>query len=298
MDNKKIDRLKQEYQDLPIPEELDKVVRKGITDAKKGKRAFKVLTKVAAVAGALAIFVGGINISPTMASALAEVPGMKKIVQVLTFGKIEFDDGWHVADIETPAITGLEESGLGETLNQKYLEENQKLYEEFMAEVKAMEEFGESHFGVVSGYEVKTDNERLLAIGRYVLSVAGSSSTVYKYDTIDKVNEVLITLPSLFKDDSYIEVISKYLVEEMKARMEADPNLVYWVEREDAEEELYFEPFTTIAPDQSFYINSDYKLVISFDKYEIGPGYMGIQEFIIPTEIIADHLVSNEYIKP
>jgi len=25
-------------------------------------------------------------------------------------------------------------------------------------------------------------------------------------------------------------------------------------------------------------------LVISFDKYEVGPGYMGIQEFEIPTE--------------
>jgi len=29
-------------------------------------------------------------------------------------------------------------------------------------------------------------------------------------------------------------------------------------------------------------------LVISFDKYEVGPGYMGIQEFEIPTEVIAD----------
>jgi len=38
-------------------------------------------------------------------------------------------------------------------------------------------------------------------------------------------------------------------------------------------------------------------LVISFDKYEVGPGYMGIQEFEIPTEVIADILVSNEYIR-
>lgn len=39
------------------------------------------------------------------------------------------------------------------------------------------------------------------------------------------------------------------------------------------------------------------KLVISFDKYEVALGYMGVLEFTIPTEILANILVSNEYIK-
>jgi len=52
-----------------------------------------------------------------------------------------------------------------------------------------------------------------------------------------------------------------------------------------------------ISPNQNFYITEEGKLVISFDKYEVGPGYMGIQEFEIPTEVIADILVSNEYIR-
>ncbi|MEG1312437.1 MAG: RsiV family protein, partial [Romboutsia sp.] len=28
------------------------------------------------------------------------------------------------------------------------------------------------------------------------------------------------------------------------------------------------------------------ELVICFDKYEVGPGYMGMQEFIIPNYIV------------
>ena len=28
--------------------------------------------------------------------------------------------------------------------------------------------------------------------------------------------------------------------------------------------------------------------MISFDKYEVGPGCMGVVEFVIPTEAIAD----------
>ncbi|MFB8736384.1 hypothetical protein ACEQPO_30285 [Bacillus sp. SL00103] len=34
------------------------------------------------------------------------------------------------------------------------------------------------------------------------------------YDTIDKKNHVLITLPSLFKDDRYIDVISENIKEQ------------------------------------------------------------------------------------
>ncbi|MFU1793173.1 hypothetical protein ACM1RC_04840 [Paenibacillus azoreducens] len=34
-----------------------------------------------------------------------------------------------------------------------------------------------------------------------------------------------------------------------------------------------------------------------FDEYEVSPGYMGVVEFIIPTPVITDALVSNAYIK-
>ena len=148
--------------------------------------------------------------------------------------------------------------------------------------------------GVDTGYEVKTDNEQIFSIGRYVLNTAGSSSTVFKYDTIDKKNQVLITLPSLFKDEQYIPVISKYIQEQMRKQMLADEGIIYWVTGAGLENP--FDPFERIAEDQSFYINSDGKLVLSFDKYEVAPGYMGVVEFVIPSEILADLLVSDDYL--
>ena len=39
--------------------------------------------------------------------------------------------------------------------------------------------------------------------------------------------------------------------------------------------------FNGIKDNQKFYINKDGKVVIVFDKYEIAPGYMGQQEFVI-----------------
>ncbi len=48
--------------------------------------------------------------------------------------------------------------------------------------------------------------------------------------------------------------------------------------------------------DQNFYITQQGKLVIVFDEYEVAPGFMGIVEFEILTALLADVLVSNEYI--
>jgi len=94
------------------------------------------------------------------------------------------------------------------------------------------------------------------------------------------------TLPSLFKDNSYIEIISENIKDQMRERMKADDGFIYWVDVDENEE--FIEPFDKISPNQNFYITEEGKLVISFDKYEVGPGYMGIQEFEIPTEVIAD----------
>jgi len=193
--------------------------------------------------------------------------------------------------VEVPAITNLENKSLEHALNQKYLEESKKLYSDFMADMESMKQSGGGHLGIDSRYVVKTDNDRILSIGRSYVNTVGSSSTTMKYDTIDKKNEVLITLPSLFQDDRYIKIISGNIKEQMKKQMKEDSDKTYWL---DVLNEGNFE---LISKDQSFYINNDGKLVISFDKYEVAPGYMGVVEFIIPTNVLSDVLVSHEYIK-
>ena len=153
-----------------------------------------------------------------------------------------------------------------------------------------MKKAGGGHLGIDTGYEVKTDTDQLLSIARYEVNTVGSSSTTMKYDTIDKQNSILITLPSLFKDDKYVDAISSYVVGEMERQMDADEDVSYFLNSE------FFEDFETIQADQSFYITADNKLVISFDKYEVAPGYMGVVTFEIPSEILSDLLVSDTYI--
>lgn len=116
-----------------------------------------------------------------------------------------------------------------------------------------------------------------------------------KYDTIDKKKQVLITLPSLFKDDSYVKILSDNIKKQMIKQNKSDSNKYYWVDGIEKDPNMC--TFKEIFNEQSFYINPENKLVICFEKFEVAPGYMGSAEFVILTDIISNVLVGNEYIK-
>ncbi|NCC80900.1 MAG: DUF3298 domain-containing protein [Clostridia bacterium] len=279
--------IKDIYESTEIPGELEFVVKKTIR-----RHKMKTITKnfVLSAAALMLIFTGSINLNQNIAIAMSNVPVVGSIVHVLNFRFDVIENDNVYAKVEAPVIEGLENKELANALNSKYYEESKALYDEFV------EEMGDiiaqdGHLGVESGYEIITDTEDILSLGRYTVNIVGSSSTEFKYDTIDKKNNILITLPGLFKDDQYVEIISQYIKETMKEKMEEDDGLVYWVNEED------IEPFENIDANQPFYITPEQKLVISFNKYEVAPGYMGVVKFEIPTEIISHLLVGDMYIK-
>lgn len=288
-----MDKLKKDYENTEIPNELTEVVNTTIREAKLEQRKKRPVFRnsIIGVAASAAIFVGSINVSPAFANTMVNVPILGSIVQVLTVQQMKVDEGTYQADVATPGINGLEDENLQTALNDKYMAENKELFEQFEREIAELKKAGGGHLGVDAGFEVLTDNDRILSIMRYQVNTVGSSSTTMRYDTIDKVNNVLITLPSLFKNDSYIDAINAYIEGEMERQMAADEMISYFTENE------FGEGFTTIRSDQNFYITDEQKLVISFDKYEVAPGYMGVVTFEIPTEIVEDLLVSDVYIR-
>lgn len=298
-DNEIKTKLEEYLDGIEIPEALETRVKQSIQiGTAKNERVINMKRWMRGMAASAAVvvigFVSSANLSPTFAKTVEDIPVLKELVKVVTFRQFNYEEETYQASLEAPIIEGLENKALEEVLNAKYLEENKKLYEAFKEEMTEMKDGGASgHLGLNSGFEIKTNNDEIVSIGRYVVNTVGSSSTTFVYDTIDKKNEVLITLPSLFKDDSYIEAISENIKTQMRERMTQDENQHYWIEGE--EEEL--EGFRAIDANEAFYITDQGKLVISFDKYEVAPGSMGVQEFEIPTEAIQDILVSQTYIK-
>lgn len=302
MKNKSLEQLKKEYTDIPIPSELDFVIKKafkenGVNIIKKSNRLKNTSILAASVAAAIVILTVGINTSPIFAETLSKVPVVGSIVKVLTLKVYTVDEDNFQANIKVPEIQGLENKELQSSLNEKYLEENKKLYEDFIKDIEDVKALGGGHMGVDTGYQIKTDNDLILSIGRYFVNTVGSSSTTFQYDTIDKQKQILITLPSLFKDESYIEIISQNIKEQMLQQIKSEKDKVYWVEGGNSEGIPSSEFFEAIEQNQSFYITDSGKLIISFNKYDVAPGYMGTPEFQIPTEVIAAILEGNEYIK-
>jgi hypothetical protein len=291
--DKNLERLKSKYMDIEIPSDLDDVVNKALNRSRKKNRSpIKILVGSGAVAALLMV---GLNTNPVLAKSLSDVPMIGNIINVMTFVEFKVYDEKHHANIKVPSISNMKDKDLEKSLNEKYLKENKQLYQEFMQEVESLKKQEVGHIGVESGYVVKTDNEKILSIGRYVVNTVGSSSTTIKYDTIDKKKQVILTLPILFKNQNYIETISENIKDQMKQQMKVDKTKVYWIL--DAGVENPIDPFERITANHNFYISQENKLVISFDKYEVTPGYMGVIEFIIPTELLSDDLLGSEYLK-
>ncbi|WP_042354515.1 DUF3298 and DUF4163 domain-containing protein [Bacillus rubiinfantis] len=295
--DKRLEELKAEYKNLPIPENLDDVVQQALTEQPQQKKTFRYKALSGLVAAA-AIFAVSVNVSPALAKSISDIPVIGSIVKVITFTEFNKNEKDYNASIKVPKVSNIENKQLESSLNQKYLSESKQLYQEFTKEMEKMKESGGGHLSVDSGFEVKTDDERLFSIGRYVVKTQASAAETIKYDTIDKKKQILLTLPILFKSDNYINTISENIKDQMRQEMKRDPNKVYWLSDSPGNEDLNPEDlFNSISAKQNFYINKDHKLVISFDEYEVAPGYMGAVEFTIPTKVIAKELVGDGYIK-
>ncbi|PKG21891.1 RsiV family protein [Niallia nealsonii] len=128
--------------------------------------------------------------------------------------------------------------------------------------------------------------------------------TVEEWKEEDKNNSADIKIPGLSGLENkglQTSLNEKYLVEnktlykkfakEMTNRMKDEQSSYFLKNNEEPN------GFDKISKSQNFYINKKHQLVISFGEYEVTPGYMGVVELVIPTEVINDILVSNTYIK-
>ena len=87
MSNSYFDDEKLKYENIEIPEELDFIVKKTLKEGRK-KRKFKTIYKYGiGVVSTFLAFVLLVNIFPTVAYAMSKVPGLDKLVELVTFDK-------------------------------------------------------------------------------------------------------------------------------------------------------------------------------------------------------------------
>jgi hypothetical protein len=280
------------YQQQKLPDSLGEEVKERLIIeeqrfSKKQKKKKIAIFTMPILLPIMALYLSLLFI-PGFQAFAQEIPILGTVVKVMT-GEVFKDQSEHI-NIDVPEIK--EKNKTAETLNKKYLAEGKAQYDQL---VKNLGDIKDGHWEAGGTYEKLVDDDRFLVIKRQLTVTAADTQVENSFDTVDKKAGVVLTLPMLFKDDSYLEVIAKEIQAQIDAQMKDSENNIYWTEK-DVKEGM-IEPVQLMKPDRDFYINKQHQLVISFPRFEIAPGYMGAPEFVIPTEKIKGLLVDPTYLK-
>ena len=323
MKDKRLNHMREEYEQIGIPEGLREQVETAIRQAKtelgveedtqrteaqksRGKKeerdgnmknVIRWAGRIAGTAAAAMLVITVLaNSSASVAYAMESIPVLGSIVKVVTFRNYESRDNTMEANIKVPKLqvedsTGqVQEETTGE-LNRRIQEYTDEIIARYEADVEAAG--GEGHQSVDLDYSIVTDNEKLFSIRFDELIVMASGTQLVKIYHVDKTTGEVINLDGLFQEGAdYVTAISENIKEQMKERMAEDENVSYWVDSDMPEWD-----FQEIRRDATFYVNEAGHLTIVFDEYEVAPGFMGSQEFEIPTEVVKD-LVKEGYLLP
>lgn len=314
----KMDELKKQYKEIEIPAELSQVVREALEKGKpeavqenqikeKGNTKIimmsekirsknanskkKAYRKAGSAAAAAAILIGafavGVNTSDAFASSFENVPLLNSLVRVFTGEAVNNADDVCEVKMALPKVEGLTDKKLEARINEEIEEKMNAVVQEaklrFVEDKKAYLETGgtEAEYNqrkpeVVVDYQVKNISDRYLSFVVEKTETAASAYFEQYFYNIDLKNNKELSLKDLLGED-YITTANIQIKDEITERAK-NPDAVYWGFGSD---DNTIEGFQTISKNQSFYINEAGNPVIVFNKYEIGPGFMGIQEFEI-----------------
>ncbi len=312
-------QLKEEYENMTIPEAGRERLQAGIDRARmEKKRAERARRRSAwtAVAAAAVVMIALPNTNMQIAHAMENIPVLGGFFRLVTVRQYNYSDENHDAEIELAQITYEDGEGAAaasevavgaaapEGADAGSVEGNEK--EAGVAKLSAdgvqavnqdmeatVEELirqfedtlsEEGYHGLHISQDVVTDNTEYYTVKLSVLETEASGYEHNQFYTIDKQTGNVLTLADLFAEGSdYLSVISENIKTQMREQMAVDEGVIYFLDDEDMPE---FN-FQSITDQTNFYFNENGELVIAFDEYEVAPGYMGAPEFVIPQEVTA-----------
>ena len=251
--------------------------------ARPRRRRWRPLAGVLSAVAVLALVVLP-NSNGAMAATLGQLPVVGSLFQAVTFRVYEVEDGANQASISVPQIIDGGDSPGAQQINETVKQYTEQLIAEFERESNA-----DGYFNLDVTWEVVTNTDRWFTLCINSDRVMASGNHQEQHYHIDALTGEQKTLSDLFPEDfDYVDVISRELKEQMRARMEQNAGELYWLE-DSVQLGTYY--FDTIDPEQDFYFDDQGYLVIPFDKYEVGPGSTGSPEFTLRSPQLYDHLL-------
>lgn len=316
-EQEQLKRLKEEYENMTIPEAGRERLQAGIDRARmEKKRAERARRRSAwTAAAAMIVLIALPNTNVQIAHAMENIPVLGGFFRLVTVRQYNYSDENHDAEIELAQITYGEdgegtpvgevavgaaapdnadvgnaegagqEAGVAKLSEDGVQEINQDMETTVDELIRQFEDTlsEEGYHGLHVSQEVVTDNAQYYTVKLSVLETEASGYEHNQFYTIDKQTGNVVALADLFAEGSdYISVISENIKTQMREQMAADEGVIYFLDDEDMPE---FN-FQSITEQTNFYFNENGELVIVFDEYEVAPGSMGAPEFVIPQEIV------------
>lgn len=282
-DGRIIERIQKET--IEIPKDVHDAIENTL-DSLHGRKRKMFPYKPVAAAAILALVLILPNANSSISYAMQQIPVLGDFFKVITVREYKYDDSYHDAKVEIPKIT------LGDDTSQEAVdyvnasveELTERLIQQFESEVAFVEDRGHSSMEI--SYEVITNSDTWFTLRLQVYEGAGSSNTYFEFYHIDKASGQICTLSDLFVSSfDYQSVFSEEIRKQMKERMENNKDEYYWLDSEYPEMN-----FNKIDKDQNFYFTETGDITIVFDKYEVAPGYMGAETFIINRSLFEEYL--------
>lgn len=293
---------KEIYDHIVVPEELDERLRKILENAPEAKKnpnnIIKFTRWASSVAAALFLcFTIGLNTSQSFAMEMSDLPLIGTVAKVLTIRAYESTENNVTTKVVVPEVqleTATEEvknvvtdvnakiQSLVDDFTAQKMLEIEEYKEAFLATGGTKEEWAEHSIDINVNYEVKHQSDTTLSLLVDAWISWFNFQEERHFYNIDLVTGEELTLIDFLGEDAY-EYASDQVFRQMQERAAEDPEgIVYWGIN-DSDDGVGFD-FVGVTDTTPFYINKEGNVVISYNKYDAGPGYMGIQEFEIPAK--------------
>lgn len=280
--------LKEAYQKPQMSEgQLEelrlKIKGAGMAEGKGRKKAWMArCTAAAALITVLAVLP---NASTAAARTMVRIPVIGRLIEAVTIRDYKYASDKNMADIKVPELDVKDDRETGgkvrENLERSTKEINaeiQEITDKLVREFETNLENEGSHQDMTVDSEVLSTSSDYFTLKLICYQAAGSGYEQDHYYTIDLHTGERMQLKDIFKDGAdYVTPISENIKKQMKDRMAADENAIYWLDSDIGEWD-----FQSITDQTSFYLNEKDRVVIAFNEGDVAPMYMGAVEFEIP----------------
>lgn len=267
-------------EDIPLPASVAERTERTLAALPQcaPKRTLRPARLAASAAACIAVLFLVIipNISVAYARAVEDIPVIGALVRVMTIRNYFYQDEGHELDAKIPQIIDSEHKDASERINRDIDSLTEEMIRQFCDDLEISD--GKSFGSAYIDYEIMTNSEQWFTLKLTTTEVFASSAASFRYYHIDCTTGDYVTFGDLFRTEDFPQ-LEELITGQMREQMARNPDVSYWLGDSEAGRDA-----AALDQKQNFYFRDNGDLVIVYDKYEVGPGYMGCPEFTIPFE--------------